>query len=91
MVDTPDIKFALSADELKKNVAHYRNTMNCMGADAPIQSLCLPLKIEKILLGEGFLRVYDLMFKDFREVKGIGKVAFDLIASRLQEFGTMSI
>ncbi len=92
MEETPnDINVTLSREELEKNLNHYRNVVNCLSANVPIECLCLPKKIQNALIKDGFILVYDLMYRDFRKVKGIGKIAFDLIASRIDEFGTMSI
>jgi len=76
----------LEKEEHKKNLAHYRQTLGYMSANVPIESLCLPTVIENILIKEGFIRVYDLMAHDFREVKGIGRDRFDIIAASLDEF-----
>lgn len=91
MKETPDDSVILDKEELQKNLNHYRNVVNCLGANVPIECLCLPKKVEKALIKDGFILIYDLLYRDFREVRGIGKVTFDLIASRLDEFGTICI
>lgn len=90
MDESPD-SVTLSKEQERQNFMHYRDVVNCLGANVPIECLCLPSKIEKALLAEGFRLVYDLLYRDFREVKGIGRISFDLIASRLDEFGTVRI
>lgn len=92
MNETPDEKvYVLNREELEKNLIHYRNVVNCLGANVPIACLCLPKKIENILVKAGFILVYDLLYRDFRKIKGIGDGAFDLIRDRIADFGTMSI
>ncbi len=78
-------------DELKKNLAHYRNTLMFLGANVPIQVLCLPKVIEKALLSDGCLRVYDLINRDLTEIKGLGRNRVDLLTARLDEFFTVGI
>ncbi len=78
-------------EDLKKDLDHYRKTLYYMGANVPIQVLCLPKVLEKSLLKEGFLRVYDLISRDLTEIKGLGKGRLDLLTSRLDEFFTVGI
>ena len=86
-----DDKIAISKEELQKNLIHYRNVVNALGANVPIACMCLPKKVENALKKEGFELIYDLMYRDFREIKGIGPQNFDLIASRLDDFVTVGI
>lgn len=76
-------------DDVKKNLQHYRKILSYMGANVPIQVLCLPKVVEKSLLAEGILRVYDLINRDLTEIKGLGQARLDLLASRLDEFFTV--
>lgn len=78
-------------EQLHKNVQHYRQLLSYMGANVPIQVLCLPNAIEKCLLDDGCLRVYDLISRDLRKIKGIGATRLEVLASRLDEFFTISI
>ena len=80
-----------SNEEFRDNLAHFRKTLCYMEANVPVQVLCLPKEVEKILLKEGFSRVYDLISKDLTKIKGIGKTRTELLASRLDEFFTVSI
>lgn len=79
-------------NELRRNVVRYRTAMNIMGTNIPIECMCLPSEIEKILISEGFVRIFDLLEfserggHDFAEIKGIGKTRAGRIASRLDEF-----
>jgi hypothetical protein len=75
--------------ELKEKFINYQKTMKYMLADAPIEVLCLPSVLEKILLDQGFLRVYDLFDVNFVEVKGIGVVRGKQLATRLDQFFAM--
>lgn len=79
------------AEEFKKNLGHYRNVLSYMGANVPIEVLCLPKVIENALLKDGCLRVYDLINRDLTEIKGIGRDRLALLTSRLDEFFTISI
>ena len=78
-------------DEMKKDLEHYRKTLYYMGANVPLQVLCLPKAIEKLLLKDGCLRVYDLIDRDLTKIKGLGDRRLDLLTSRLDEFLTVSI
>lgn len=76
-------------EEVIKRFADYRNTINFMVADAPIAILCLPAPIERILLNEGCLRVYDLFNLDFVKIKGLGESRVRDLTSRLDQFLSM--
>lgn len=77
--------------EFKKDLAHYRKTLAYMGANVPIQVLCLPKALENSLKRAGLVRVYDLISRDLTEIEGVGKSRLELLAARLDEFFTMSI
>ncbi len=74
------------SEELKNTLGKYRQTLQYMAGNAPIEVLCLDPIIEKILLSSGFLRVYDLFERDLTEIKGIGKTRLGNITARLDEF-----
>lgn len=78
-------------DKFKEDLNHYRKIVFYMEGNVPIQVLCLPKVIETALLSDGCLRVYDLINRDLRKIKGIGKGRLDLLTSRLDEFLTISI
>ena len=78
-------------EKVQKEIAHYRNVLMFMGANVPIQALCLPSAIENALIASDCLRVYDLINRDLTKIKGIGKSRSSLLASRLDEFFTVSI
>jgi hypothetical protein len=84
-----DIKMQKLKEELSKSFEAYRTTMQFLSADAPIEVLCLPKTIEKILLDAGCLRVYDLFDMDFTEIKGLGPVRIRDLTSRFQKFISM--
>ena len=77
--------------EVLKKFDDYRKTINYMAADAPLQILCLPNGIEKILLREGFLRVYDLfnINVDLVKIKGLGIVRTRELTTCLDKFFSM--
>lgn len=74
-----------------EELAHFRNTLMCLGANVPICVLCLPSDIEKILLDAGCERVYDLFFRDLRDIKGIGDKRLGIITARLDESFSVGI
>ena len=78
-------------ERANRDFAHYRLTLAYLGANVPIEVLCLPKVIESILIREGFLRLYDLIGADLAKIKGLGKSRIDLLAARLDEFFTVSI
>ena len=84
-----DLDMGKLKEELKKKFEDYNITMKYMAADAPIETLCLPSEIEKILTNQGFLRVYDLFNVDLIKVKGLGVVRVKQLASRLDQFFSM--
>jgi hypothetical protein len=80
-----------SKEKLAEDLAHYRTTLQFMGANVPIEVLCLPTKIQNVLLKDGRLRVYDLIGRDLGEIKGLGLQGRSLLASRLDEFFSVSL
>ena len=84
-----DLDMAKIKEELRKSFQGYQNTMKYMLADAPIEVLCLPAIIERILLDEGFLRIYDLFNIDFIKIKGLGVVRVRQLAACLDKFFSM--
>ena len=77
--------------KLNEDLAHYRNVLSYLEANVPIQVLCLPKPIEKLLIKEGCLRVYDLINRDLGKIKGIGVDRLNILTSRLDQFFTVSI
>jgi hypothetical protein len=78
-------------DEYKKDLAHYRQILSYMGANVPIQVLCLPSAIENCLIADGCVRVYDLIGRDLSKIKGIGATRRAFLAARLDEFFTINL
>ena len=76
-------------DELKKSLGVYRANIAIMSLDAPIGVLCLSKSIEKILLSNDIKRLYDLVNRDLREIKGINDVTARDLASCLDQFLSM--
>ena len=72
--------------DLEKDIQHYRTCLDFLGGNVPIEVLCLPPKIESILIKEGCTRVYDLTFEGLKEIKGIGERRAAIIADRLDAF-----
>jgi len=84
-----DLEMKKIRKEVVKRFGDYRVTINFMAADAPIAILCLPSATETILVGAGFLRVYDLFNVDFTKVKGLGVIRIRDLATRLDQFLSM--
>lgn len=76
-------------EQLKNHFNDYRDIMRYMLADAPIGTLCLPRATEKLLLDQGFLRIYDLFDVNFVEIKGFGAVRCRQLTASLDEFFAM--
>jgi len=77
--------------DLHKDFLYYRKTLEFMGADVPIQVLCLPKNVEKTLISQDILRVYDLIGLDFTKIEGVGTRGLSLLTSRFNEFFSMNI
>lgn len=87
----------LNADDIKKinkklleSLQNYRKFMQYSQGDLPIGALCLPKDLEKLLLKNGFVRIYDLFEADFTKIKGLGKVRLGYLTSSLNQFLAMS-
>ncbi len=76
--------------KLLESLQNYRKMVAFMGADVPIGVLCLPKTTEKVLVKQGFLRVYDLLDVDFTEIKWIGDSRRRDLASSLNKFFSMN-
>jgi hypothetical protein len=84
-----ELKLKKMQEELAKSFESYKKKMEYMVCDAPISILCLPSPMEKLLLNNDFLRVYDLFDRDFTKVKGFGKARVRDLTSRLNQFFSM--
>lgn len=76
-------------EEVSKKFNDYRNTLNYMAADAPIETLCLPPIIENSLLAHGCLRIYDLFNCDFTKIEGLGVSGINDLTTCLDKFLAM--
>lgn len=76
-------------EEVLKKFQDYRNTLNYMACDAPIEILCLPIQIQNVLLAHGCLRIYDLFNMDFTKVKGLGISRIRDLTTCLDQFFSM--
>jgi hypothetical protein len=72
-----------------ESLENYRKIIHYMGCDMPIGVLCLPARIEKVLVKNGIARVYDLFSRDLTKIKGLGIVGIRNLTSRLDEFIAM--
>lgn len=85
-----DMKMKKLREELSKSFEQYKNTMRLLTCDAPIEILCLPNSIEKVLLNSGYLRVYDLIDLDLTEIKGLDLTRAGQLTSCLDQFFSMT-
>ncbi len=90
-MDNDDLKktMYIRGDELAKSVIRYRDIMEKLEADLPLQCLCLPKSIEKILLDMGCLRIYDVVGLDLTKIKGIGDRRRAILSACLNQFLSM--
>ena len=72
--------------ELLENLHNYRKSLKYLSADAPIQTLCLEPIVEKILLRNGFFRIYDIIDVDFSKIEGLNNSRIRNLTTRLNEF-----
>jgi len=84
-----ELKIKEFREQVLKRFDEYRVTLNYMAADAPIAILCLPSATEKILIDNGFLRVYDIFNVDLTKIKGLGIVRIRDLTSRIDQFLSM--
>lgn len=78
-------------ERLQRDFVHYRQTLSFLGANVPIETLCLPKPIENLLIKQNYSRVCDLIGEDLGKIKGLGDARLRYLTSRLDEFLTMSI
>jgi hypothetical protein len=72
--------------KLLASLDNYRKIVNALSGDMPLGCLCLPNVTEKILLDNGFLRIYDLLDADLTKIKGLGFKRIRDITARLDQF-----
>jgi len=72
--------------EFIQNINSYQNFIKQSQLDAPIEVLCLPNPIIKILLRNGCVRVFHILDLDLTKIKGLGSIKISLIKIRLNEF-----
>ncbi len=73
-------------EKVMQSLLEYNKTISYLSSDAPIASLCLPKKTEKILLNSGYLRVYDLFNCDFTKIEGLNASSIGDLTARLNQF-----
>jgi hypothetical protein len=94
MISEKDVEGILKKDENVKYIRQevlnkfneYSDTLRFMAADAPIQILCLPKKIEKVLLNSSLLRIYDLFDVDLIKIEGLDESGIRNLTTRLDQF-----
>jgi hypothetical protein len=84
-----DMKMEQLRVEVLKKFDEYNTILKFMVADAPLSVLCLSNGTEKILIDNGFLRIYDLFDVDFIKIKGLGVSRIRDLTTRLDQFFSM--
>ena len=79
-----------TANDLSKKILEsmqrYVKLIDYMGADLPIETLCLPKKYERVLLSRGYLRIYELFDVNLTEIEGLSEVGIRHLTSSLDKF-----
>lgn len=75
--------------EISRCISNYQQNIDFYLYDVPIQTLCLPKNINKILIDNNILRVNQLRSADLGKIKGLGDKKLGIILSRLSEFTFM--
>lgn len=88
MDDVEKVKIELIKD-INVSLENYRKITSMMYGDAPIETLCLPKSTNKLLISQGFCRIYDLFNCDLTEIKGISNVGLRDLTTRVNEFLSM--
>lgn len=74
---------------LVESISNYKNSIEESLYDVPIQVLCLPENINKILTRNKIARVSDLRRADLSKIKGLGSKKIGIIQFRLEQFSFM--
>ena len=69
-----------------QSIENYKKTLDDLATDVPIEVLCLPDNIVKILNRNNLFRVKDLIRSDLRKIKGLGIKKIGIIEFRLSQF-----
>jgi hypothetical protein len=72
-----------------ESIINYKNYIETCTLDAPIGVLCLPSKIENLLLDRGIYRVSELTALDLTKIKGLGVTRIGIILEALRKFRGM--
>lgn len=76
-------------DEISKCLKNYEKTIKYMVQDAPIQILGLPRNLQKKLIKNNCLRIYDFIELDFGKIEWLDDVDIRDLTARLNEFLSM--
>lgn len=77
--------------DISAEMEFYNTTMSFLGANVPIEALCLPKKIENLLKKQDLRRIYDFRRLDLTKIKGLGSASIALLQSKLDIFLSMNI
>lgn len=83
--DNLDLKKTI-INKLFEELDDYQIKMKYLSCDAPIGVLCLKKSLEKILIGEGCLRVIDVLDLDLLKIEGVSESDVRDFTSRLNQF-----
>lgn len=75
--------------QVREQWTQYQKLIYTMSLDGPIEMLCLPQKINQILIDAGCVRVYDMVDRDFSEIERLSEREIALVSARLDEFLSM--
>lgn len=68
---------------------NYKKFLETLSLDAPIEVLCLPENIRKILIRNKIFRVSDIVGRDLGKIKGLGDKKIGIIEYRMSQFTLM--
>lgn len=92
-VDVNQLMYEKEMQRIKKDfvksIIDYKQNIDQMLFDVPIQVLCLPENINKILARNKILRVSELRCADLSKIKGLGIKKIGIIQFRLGQFVLM--
>ena len=84
MMETQRIKH-----DFLKNLENYKKYIHEASLDIPVETLCLPKSINKILIRNGLNRVKEIAAADLTKVKGLGEKSIEIIRFRIDEFRSL--
>lgn len=81
-----DLETQKIKEEIRKKIDQYPKTLLYMALDLPVEAMCLPKSLEKILLDNGCSRVYDLVGLDLTKIELLTDLTRARITARFDQF-----